>query len=111
MGARVGAVHDGLVGPLEVEGLDQSLANAGISKLVAAGIDEPALRAGRRLVGQGLALDAAVLDGGKIVSRRPYPRGELLAIEVAPCGKSLERHVAIPVEFVAHNIEIIAAAG
>src|SRR6202020_1469037 len=36
---------------------------------------------------------------------------ELLAIEVIPAGKSLEGDVAVPVKFVAHDIEIIVAAG
>ena len=82
MGARIGAVHDGLVGPFEIERLDQRLAHPRILELVAAGIDEPALRARRRFVGQCLALDAAVLDRRKIIARRPDPRGEFLAEQI-----------------------------
>ena len=111
MGARIGAIHDGLVGPLEIERLDQRLAHARILELVAAGIDEPALRARRGFVRQGFALDAAVLDGGEIIARRPDPRGELLAEQIAPCGEAFEGDVAIAIEFVAHDIEIVAAAG
>ena len=42
-GALIGTIHDGLVGPLEIERLDQRLANPRIPEFVAAGIDEPAL--------------------------------------------------------------------
>src|ERR1700686_457454 len=111
MGARIGAVHDGLVGPFEIERLDQRLAYARIPELLAAGVDEPALRAGRSFVGQRLALDATVLHRRKIITRRPHPRGEFLAEQVVPGGKPLECDVAIPIEFVTYNIEIIIAAG
>src|ERR1700690_3441061 len=111
MGARIGAVHDGLVGPFEVERLDQRFADARVFELVAAGIDEPALGARRSLGGQCFTPDAAVLHGGEIIARCPDPRSELFAVQVAPCGKPLERDVAIPIEFVTHSIEIIAAAG
>ena len=110
MGARIGAVHDGLVGPFEIERMDQRLAHPRIPELVAAGIDEPALRARRRLVRQRFALDAAVLDRREIVARRPDPRGELLAKQIILSGEALERDVAIAIEFVTHDIEIVAAA-
>ena len=74
MGARIGAVHDGLVGPFEIERQDQRLAHPRIPELVAAEIDEPALRARRRIVGQDFALDPAILDGREIIARRPEPR-------------------------------------
>src|SRR6202020_588951 len=111
MGARIGAVHDGLVGPFEIKRLDQCLAHARVLEFVAAGIDEPALRPRWWFIRPGFAFDAAVAHGRKIITRRPYPRSELLAIEVIPASKSLEGDVAVPVEFVAHDIEIIVAAG
>ena len=52
MGALIGAVHDGLVGPFEIEGVDQRLAQARVLELLAPRVEEPALRARRRLVGQ-----------------------------------------------------------
>ena len=73
MGARIGAVHDGLVGPFEIEGIDQRLADPRILEFVAAGIDEPALRARRRFVRQRLALDAAVLAARENRSASPIP--------------------------------------
>ena len=36
MGTRIGAVHDGLVGPFEIESLDQRLAHPRIPELLAA---------------------------------------------------------------------------
>ena len=82
MGALVGAVHDGLVGPFEIEGVDQRLAQLRVLELLAPRVDEPALRAGRRVVGQHVALDAAVLDRREIVARRPDARGEFLAEQI-----------------------------
>src|ERR1700746_3548519 len=110
MGARIGAIHDGLVGPFEIERLDQRLAHARVLEFVASRIDEPALRAGRGFVRQRLALDAAVANGGEVIACRPYPRGELLPIEVVPGGESLKRDLAIPVEFITHDIEVVTAA-
>ncbi len=43
--ARVGAVHNRLVGPLEIEGLSQRVADTRILELLASCIEEPALRA------------------------------------------------------------------
>ena len=110
MGACIGTIHDGLVGPLEIERVNQRLADARILEFVAAGIDEPALRTRWGLVGQCLQLDAAILDSRKIIARCPYPRREFLAKQIALGGKSLESDVAVAIEFVTHDIEIIAAA-
>src|SRR5258705_3554989 len=110
MRARISAIHDGLVGPFEIECLDQRFTDARIPEFLAAGIDEPALRPRRRFIGQYLALDAAILDGWKIIARRPHPGGEFLAVKVVLSGKSLERDVAVAVELVAHVVEIIRAA-
>ena len=110
MGARIGAVHDRFVGPFEIERQDQRLADARIPEFLAAGIEEPALRARGRLVGQCFELDAAVLDGGEIVTRRPHPRREFLAEQVVLRGEALEGDVAIPIEFVTHDIVIVEAA-
>ena len=110
MGARIGAIHDALVGPFEIERLDQRLAHARILELVAADVDEPALRARWRFVGQDLALHPSVLDGGKIVARRPYPRREFLAVQVVLRGEAFECDLAVAVELVAHRVEIKDAA-
>ena len=107
--AVVGAVHDVLVGPFEIEGVDQRLAQAAVLELRAPRIDEPALRAGRRVVGNTRALDAAVLEGGKIVARRPGARGELLAEQIVAGGEALEADLAVAVIFVAHGVEIVRA--
>src|SRR5437868_10739967 len=101
MGARIRAIHNGLVGPFEIERINQRLADAGILEFIAASVDEPALRARWRLVGQCLELDATILDSRKIITRRPDPRRELLAEHIALGGKPLERDVAVAIEFVA----------
>src|ERR1700689_5897143 len=98
MGARIGAVHDGLVGPFESERLDQRLANARIPEFVAADIYKPPLRARRRVIGQGFALDPAILHGGEIIARGPDPRGEFLTEQVVLRSEALERDIAVAVE-------------
>src|SRR5215216_4434329 len=52
MGALIRPVHDGLVGPFEIENVDERFAQAGVLEFLAARIDEPTLRARRRVVGQ-----------------------------------------------------------
>ena len=106
MRALVGAVHDVLVGPFEIEGVDQRLAQAAVLEFLAPHIDEPALRAGRRIVRQDVALDAAVLEGREIVARRPGARGELLAEQIVLGGEADEGDLAVAVIFVAHRVEI-----
>src|SRR6516162_9645446 len=110
MSARIGAIHDRLVGPFEIKRLDQRLAHARVLEFVAARIDEPALRAGLSFIRQRLALDAAIPDSGEVIARRPHPRRKLLPVEVVFGGESLERDLAIPIELVTHDIEIITAA-
>ena len=78
--------------------------------LLAPRIDEPALRARRRIVGNHAALDAAVLEGGEIVARRPDARGELLAEQIAAGGEAFEADLAVAVVFVAHDVEIVLPA-
>src|SRR6185437_16587521 len=90
-GTLVRAVHDGLVGPLEVESVVERLAHARIGELLTSRVDEPALGARRRIVRDGVALDPAVLYGREIVARRPGARGELLAEQIILRGKALDR--------------------
>src|SRR6185437_16520011 len=101
---------DVLVGPLEVERVDQGLPHARILELLAAGIDEPALPSRWRFIGQGLELDTPVLCCRKVVARGPDARSELLAKQVVLRGETFERHVAIAIELEAHGVEIEAAA-
>src|SRR5664280_2288390 len=56
------------------------------------------------------ALDAAVLEGGKIVARRPGARGELLAEQIAPGGEAFEADLAVAVVFETHHVEIVLPA-
>src|SRR5262249_59917303 len=50
MGPLIGPVHDLLVGPFEIEGIDERFAQPLVLELFTPGIEEPALRARRRIV-------------------------------------------------------------
>ena len=110
MDAVVGPVHDALVGPFEIEGVDEGLAQPLVLELVAPGIEEPALGARWRLVLDDVALDAPIAERRKIVARGPDAGGEFLAEKVALAGEAFEGDVAIAVKLVAHDIEIVVPA-
>src|SRR6185369_7403797 len=110
VGAHISAVHDGLVGPLEIERTAERFAHPRVPEFLATGVYEPALCAGRGIVRQQFALDAAVVHRRKIIARVPESRGEFLAIQVAATGEAFEGNVAIAIEVKAHGTEIIAAA-
>src|SRR5262249_41592843 len=110
MGALIGAVHDGLVSPFEIEGVDQRLAQAWILEFLAPRIDEPALCAGGRIVREYFALHASVPDRWEIVARRPDSRGEFLAEQIVLGGEALEGDVAVAVILESDHIEIVLAA-
>src|SRR6516162_10760091 len=110
MGPFVTPVHQGLVCPFEIERVNEGFAQSLVLELVAAGVEEPALRARRRIVRQGVALNTAVANRRKVVARRPDARGELLAEEIALAGETLEGDIAVAIEFVAHDVEIVLPA-
>src|SRR5262249_59051966 len=58
----------------------------------------------------GVALDAALAERGKIVARRPDARGKFLAEEIALAGEAFEGDIAVAIEFVADDVEIVLAA-
>ncbi len=60
--------------------------------------------------GRTSMLDAPVLHRRKVVARRPYAGGELLAVEIVLAGEALEGDIAIAIEFIANDVEIVAAA-
>src|SRR2546428_12606635 len=110
MGAAIRAVHDVIVGPFEIEGIDQGFAQLRVLELLSPRVNEPALRGGWSLVGQHIALDAAVADRWKVVARSPDAGGELFAEEIGLGSEPFESDVAVAVIFVAQDIEIVAAA-
>src|SRR5581483_506628 len=81
-----------------------------ILKFLAPRVEEPALRAGWRAVGERLLIDPAVDEGREVVARRPGARGEFLAEQIIPGGKRLESGLPVAIKFVAQDIEIILPA-
>src|SRR2546422_11752668 len=110
MGAFVTPVHQGLVGPFEIERIDEGFTQPFILELLASRVEEPALRTGGRVIEDGIALDAPVTDRRKVVTRRPDARGKLLAEEIGLAGESFEGDIAVAVKFVAHDIEVVESA-
>src|SRR5262245_54810552 len=106
----IGPVHDLLVGPFEIERINKGFAQARVLKLVAAGIEEPALRTRGGIVWNHIALDATVPKGRKVVACRPGARGEFLPEQIASGSESLEGNFAIAVIFIAHDVEIVLPA-
>src|SRR5262249_1911819 len=110
MGPFVTPVHQRLVGPFEIERVNEGFAQPLVLELVAPRIEEPALRARRRIVGDAVALDAALADRRKIVARYPDARGKFLAEEIALAGEAFERDIAVAIKFVADDVEIVLSA-
>src|SRR5262249_32298869 len=99
MGAVIRSIHDILVGPLEVERVVQRLAEPRILELLASSVEDPALPTRRRLVRNDIALDAAIFDSGELIAGRPETRGELLPEQIILARESLERDLAVSIEF------------
>src|SRR5262249_13059429 len=94
----------------EIERVDEGFAQPPVLELLPPRVEEPALRARGRIVGEDVALDAALADGRKVVAGSPDTRGELLAEEIGFAGEALEGDVAIAIELVAHRVEIVLPA-
>src|SRR4029453_5218186 len=107
MGPLIGPVHDLLVGPFEVECIDEGLPQTLILQFFPSRIEEPALRARRRIVGDDVTLDAALADRREVVARCPGARGEFLPEQITSGSEPLEGNFAIAVIFVAQDIEIV----
>src|SRR5215470_15297480 len=103
----IGPIHDLLVGPFEIECIDEGLAQTLILQFFPSRIEEPTLRARRGIVWNNIALDAPLADRRKIVARCPGARGEFLPEQITSGSKSLEGNFAIAVIFVAQDIEIV----
>src|SRR6185295_16917876 len=105
-----GPIHDRLVGPFEIEGVDEGFPQAPVLELLPPGVEEPALRARGRVVANDVALDAPVPHRRKVIARRPDARGELLAEQIAPAGEAFEGDIAVAVELVPDDVEIVGPA-
>src|SRR5262245_52490139 len=110
MGPLIGVVHDLLVGPFEIEGIDKGFAQALVLEFLPPRVEEPTLRTRRRIVGDDVALDIPLADRRKVVARRPGARGEFLPEQIASSGEPLEGNFAIAVIFIAQDIEIVLPA-
>src|SRR5262249_42690296 len=102
--------HQSLVGPLEIERVNERFAQSLILELVAAGIEETAPRARRRIVGGGGAPDAAPPGRRENGGGGPRSRGKFLAEEIALAGEAFEGDIAVAIKFVADDVEIVLSA-
>src|SRR6516164_2929868 len=106
----IGPVHDLLVGPFEIECIDEGFPQTLILQFFPSRIEEPTLRARRGIVWNNIALDAPFAHRREVVARRPGARGEFLAEQIAFGSKSLKGNFAIAVIFIAHDVEIVLPA-
>ena len=96
------------VAPFEVEGGGQRRAHAGIAEDRAARVVDPALHAGRDLVGDRFLADAPVPDRRHVVRRGPVFR-RVLRTEVVGTGlERFQRHDVVAIVVVANRVEVVA---
>src|SRR5262249_3855995 len=110
MGPLIGPVHDLLVGPFEIECIDEGLPQTLILQFFPSRIKKPTLRARRGIVWNNIALDVPLADRREVVACRPGARGEFRPESIAFGSKSLEGNFAIAVIFVAHDVKIVQPA-
>src|SRR5262247_628336 len=106
----IGPVHDLLVGPFEIECIDEGFPQTLILQFFPSRIEEPTLRARRGIVWNDIALDAPIANRREVVARCPGARGELLPEQITSGSEPLEGNFAIAVIFVAQDIEIVLPA-
>lgn len=106
--ARIGVIHQVLAGPLEIEQQVDRLAHAAVIELRAAGVEKPALHAGKGIVGQGCQFHAALAHGGEIILGGPFAGGELFAKQIGAGLEALEAGDPVAEILIAHGAEIVA---
>src|SRR6516164_1494621 len=106
----IGPVHDLLVGPFEIECIDEGLPQTISLQFFPSRIEEPALRARGSVVWNNIALDVPLADRREVVARCPSPRCKFFPEQIASGSKSLEGNFAIAVIFIAHDVEIVLPA-
>src|SRR5262250_2842644 len=103
-------VHDLLVGPFEIECIDEGLPQTLIPQFFPSRIEEPTLRARGGIVWNDIALDVPLADRREVVACRPSPRYKFFPEQIASCSEPLEGNFAIAVIFVAHDVKIVLPA-
>src|SRR5262252_5000371 len=106
----IGPVHDLLVGPFEIECIDEGLPQTLSLQFFPSRIEEPTLRARGGIVWNNIALDVPLADRRKVVARCPGARGKFFPEQIASGSEPLEGNFAIAVIFVAQHIEIVLPA-
>src|SRR2546429_8614494 len=106
----IGPVHDLLVGPFEIECIDESLPQMLILQFFPTGIEEPTLRARGGIAWNNIALALPLADRREVVACRPSSRGKFFPEQIASCCESLEGNCAIAVIFIAHDVKIVLPA-
>src|SRR5262249_37183742 len=106
----IGPVHDLLVGPFEIECIDEGLPQTLILQFLPSRIEKPTLRARGGIVWNNIALDVPLTDRREVVACRPSARRKLFPEQIASCSEPLEGNFAIAVIFVAHNVKIVLPA-
>src|SRR5256884_4879272 len=106
----IGPVHDLLVGPFEIECIDESLPQMLILQFFPTGIEEPTLRARGGIAWNNIALALPLADRREVVACRPSSRGKFFPEQIPSCCEPLEGNCAVAVRFVAHDVKIVLPA-
>src|SRR6516225_11857544 len=110
MGPLIGPVHDRLVCPFKIECIYERLTHPLVLQFFPSRIEEPSLRARRRIIRDHVLLHATVANCGKVVAGGPNPRCKLLAEQIASPRESSESNVAVTIIFIAYQIEVVLPA-
>src|SRR6516162_4452059 len=110
MGPLIGPVHDLLVGPFEIECIDEGLPQTLFLQFFPSRIEEPTLRARGGIVWNNMAPYVPLASRRKVVACRPSSRGKFFPEQIASGSEPLEGNFAIAVIFIAHDVEIVLPA-
>jgi hypothetical protein len=110
MGSLIGPIHDVLVGPFEIERIDEGFAQSLIFEFGSSRVEEPALGAGGRIIGDDFALDEPRAYRRELVPRCPGAGGEFLAEQIAFGGEPFEGNFAIAIILITQSIKVVLPA-
>src|SRR5262245_466688 len=106
----IGPVHDLLVGPFEIECIDEGLPQTLILQFFPSRIEKPTLRARGGIVWNNIELEVSLARRREVGACRPTTRCKFFPEQIASGSEPLEGNFTIAIIFVAHNVKIVLPA-